>query len=203
MFTIGLTGGIGSGKSTAANFFRSQGIEVIDLDQLARDVVEPGGPALNAITERFGSDTLNKDGTLDRKKLGEIIFSSAGEKQWLEELLHPLINAKKENRLMKAKSPYAVIEIPLLIENNRQDSVDRVLVIDADREAQISRAKNRGDQTPEQIEKIIQSQASSKERRKIAHDWVTNNGTEEELIAQLQVLHSKYLQLAEADKIRN
>lgn len=196
MLKIGLTGGIGSGKSTAAHFFRAQNIDVIDLDQLARDVVQPESPALQEICQRFGKTILNKDKSLNRKKLGEIIFSNQNEKNWLESLLHPLINDEKQRLIQQSKSTYVVIEIPLLAENQRQSDVDRVLVIDCDEQLQIDRATARGHQTEEQIKQIIALQASRADRNVLADDIVENSGSTEELEAQLKDLHQKYLELS-------
>lgn len=196
MLIIGLTGGIGSGKSTAANFFRDKHIDVIDLDQLARQVVEPGTPALEKISQRFGETILLKDGALNRKKLGEIIFNDKQQKAWLESLLHPLIHQEKERAIEKSRSPYVIIEIPLLTENRRQGDVDRVLVINTDREKQIQRASSRDSLPKEQIEKIIGAQATADQRKAVADDLVDNNGPESELGQKLDLLHQQYLQLA-------
>ena len=199
MFKIGLTGGIGSGKSTAAAFFLSQGIDVIDLDQIARSVVQPGTPALKQIQNRFGNEILTTTGSLNRKKLAEIIFSDNAEKLWLEALLHPLIKREKERVLKNSMSPYVVIEIPLLVENQLQSEVNRVLLIDSTEELQVERAKLRGNQTEEQIRKIIKSQATRDERKKQADDIAENSGSEQELEIQLQHLHQKYLRLAKEE----
>lgn len=196
MLKIGLTGGIGSGKSTAARFFDSQGIDVIDLDQLARQVVEPGSPALQEICNRFGKSVLTDEGDLNRKKLGDIVFSNRTEKDWLESLLHPLIHTAKQQVLEQSASPYVVIEIPLLAENQRQDDVDRVLVIDCDEQQQIDRAITRGQQDEAQIKKIIDIQASRNTRNALADDIIENNGSKEELLGKLQRLHEKYLRLS-------
>lgn len=196
MLKIGLTGGIGSGKSTAANFFQSKGIDVIDLDQIAREVVEPGSKALNQIHSRFGNTVLTSEGELNRQALSKVIFSNQQEKAWLESLLHPLINSEKQQKIESSKSAYIVIEIPLLVENQLQKDVDRVLLIDCDEQQQLSRAKSRGNQTEDQIRKIIKSQASREERRKIAHDIINNDTTEEQLENQLKQFHKKYLEIA-------
>ncbi len=196
MLKIGLTGGIGSGKSTAANFFRTLGIDVIDLDQIARDVVRLGSPALQRICQRFGQTVLNKDNSLDRQKLGKIIFNNPSEKSWLESLLHPLIHDRKQQLVQQSKSAYVVIEIPLLAENKRQSDVDRVLVIDCDEQQQIKRAVARGQQTEEQIKKIIALQATRAARKALADDIVENHGTTVELEEKLTSIHEKYLQFS-------
>ena len=196
MLKVGLTGGIGSGKSTAADFFRQQGIEVIDLDQIARQVVEPGSPALDHISEHFGADILTNSGALDRQKLGSIIFNDASEKYWLEALLHPLINLEMEKRVANSTSAYVVIEIPLLAENGRHKDVDRVLVIDAEQQTQLERAKAREAQSEDQIKKIIGLQASRQDRNALADEIVDNHGSLAELHQKLESIHKMYLKLS-------
>ena len=196
MLKIGLTGGIGSGKSTAADFFRSRNIEVIDLDQLARVVVARDTPALKEISNRFGREVLFPGGELKRQKLAEIVFADTAEKSWLESLLHPLIESEKERILAGSQSAYVVIEIPLLVENRLWNTVDRVLLIDCDEKLQLTRAKLRGLQTEGQINKIIALQAARQDRKAVADDTAANDGTEQELRGQLEVFHQKYIELA-------
>ncbi|MEQ9023446.1 MAG: dephospho-CoA kinase, partial [Pseudomonadales bacterium] len=155
MLTIGLTGGIGSGKSTAARFFKEQGVTVIDLDQIARELVTTGSPALAEIQERFGKEILDDKNHLDRQKLAQIIFFDANEKEWLEALLHPLIREEQQRQLDQATSGYAVIEIPLLTENKLSTTVDRVLLIDCPEATQKTRALARGVQSEQQIDRTI------------------------------------------------
>ncbi|MEQ9209201.1 MAG: dephospho-CoA kinase [Pseudomonadales bacterium] len=200
MLTIGLTGGIGSGKSTAARFFKEQGVTVIDLDQIARELVTTGSPALAEIQERFGKEILDDKNHLDRQKLAQIIFFDANEKEWLEALLHPLIREEQQRQLDQATSGYAVIEIPLLTENKLSTTVDRVLLIDCPEATQKTRALARGVQSEQQIDRTIAAQATRKQRQQIADDIVLNDGSIENMLEQLQQLHQKYLQLAEQPK---
>jgi len=139
MYVIGLTGGIGSGKSTIASIFKGQGIVVVDADQLARDVVAPGSKALNAITERYGEEILQEDKGLNRGKLREIVFNDSSEREWLENLTHPLIAELMTDKLNSAQSPYAILESPLLLETSQKDLVDRIVVVDVSEETQLSR----------------------------------------------------------------
>ena len=196
MLRIGITGGIGSGKSTAANLFAQLGVTVINLDQISRDVVKPGSPTLTEIQLHFGSTILSDDGTLNRQKLREIVFQNDSERIWLEDLLHPLIRKKQEDLIQSAQSSYVVIEIPLLTENNLQKTVDRVLVIDAAEQDQIYRAAMRDDTDKDQISAILKSQASRQERLAIADDVIENSGTMEALSEMVSQLHEKYLELA-------
>lgn len=196
MLTIGLTGGIGSGKSTAANFFKNQGVTVIDLDQIARLLVSPGSPALLQIKERFGSEILHKNGQLNRKKLAQIIFFDSQEKQWLEQLLHPLIRKEQQEQIEAATSNYVVIEIPLLIENKLSDTVSRVLLIDCPENLQRERALARGGQSKQQIIRTMAAQATREQRQNVADDIVLNDASVDAMVNKLQALHEKYLQLA-------
>ena len=196
MLKIGLTGGIGSGKSTAADFFRQQGIEVIDLDQIARWIVEPGSAALDQISEHFGAGIRTGRGELDRQKLGNIIFNDGAEKRWLESLLHPLIQREMAKRITASNSAYVVIEIPLLAENGHRRDVDRVLVIDSEPQAQLERARARGNQSEEQIKKIIGLQASRQARNALADEIVENHGSRAELQQKLEPIHSMYLEIS-------
>lgn len=197
MLTIGLTGGIGSGKSTAASFFKEQGVTVIDLDQIARALVAAGSPALALIQERFGKEILDDKNHLDRQKLAQIVFFDTNEKAWLEALLHPLIREEQQRQLDQASSSYAVIEIPLLTENKLADTVDRVLLIDCPESTQKERALARGAQSEEQIERTIAAQATREQRQEVADDIILNDGSIGNMLEQLQQLHQKYLQLAD------
>lgn len=198
MFKVGLTGGIGSGKSTVSNFFRSKGILIIDLDQLAHKVVEPNTDAFKKIVSHFGEDILNKNGALNRAKLGSVIFKNIEEKKWLEVLVHPLIREKQRELINSNNSEYTVIEIPLLTENRLENTVDRVLLVDCEEPLQIDRAIKRGMQSAEQIHKIINLQASRTERQSLADDIIVNEGLIEDLEKQLEELHLKYLALAKS-----
>lgn len=194
---IGLTGGIGSGKSSAARIFRELGVDVIDADALAREVVEPGQPALNDIATHFGSELLNTDGTLDRAALRSIVFSNPEHKSWLEDLLHPLIAEKLQHRLSASKSPYTILESPLLLETEQHKLVERVLVIDASETTQIDRSTRRDDNDEKLIRSIIASQIDRSDRIQQADDLVCNEGNLEQLRENIESLHRKYMELVE------
>jgi len=192
---VGLTGGIGSGKSAAAEIFRACGVEVIDADSLAREVVEPGQPALNDIAAHFGSDILTSEGRLDRAALRKIVFSNPEHKSWLEKLLHPLIAELLQRRLNATKSPYAILESPLLLETEQHKLVDRVLVIDVNQETQVDRSVRRDGSDEELIRSIIASQINRAERIQHADDLVSNEESLEQLRENIEALHSKYLEM--------
>ncbi|MCA0934864.1 dephospho-CoA kinase [Vibrio alginolyticus] len=191
---IGLTGGIASGKTTVANLFKQQfNIDIVDADIVAREVVEPGTPGLNAIIEHFGNDIVREDKTLDRAKLRERIFSNPEEKAWLNNLLHPIIREKMLEDLQQVTSDYALLVVPLLIENKLDSLCDRVLVVDVDPNTQISRTMKRDNVSEEQAQAILASQASRQQRLDIADDVVKNNPDDQELLLQVTDLHEKYL----------
>lgn len=193
MLTIGLTGGIGSGKTTVANFFADFGITIIDTDIIARHVVQSGTLALESITEHFGNEILNQDGTLNRNKLAGKIFNNPDEKTWLEKLLHPLIRQEVAKAKKKVTSPYCIVVIPLLVETLPNPDIDRILVVEAPQSLQISRVNHR-DQRPEsEISAIIQSQATPDERLAVADDVIVNDGSMEKLRDDISELHKKYL----------
>ncbi len=192
---VGLTGGIGSGKSEVSRRFETLGIDVIDADVIARDVVSIGKPALKEIANHFGLQFLNEDKTLNRSKLRELIFDHQDEKSWLEKLLHPLIRADIISQLNHSKSIYKILSSPLLLETNQHELVDRILVVDADEDLQISRAMRRDIKNKEQIEKIIASQINRTERCSKADDIISNHGNLTDLDRQVNELHSFYLNL--------
>ena len=196
MLKIGLTGGIASGKSALATLFSSFGIPVINLDAISRDLVEPGEPALRDIVEHFGDHVLSSDGTLDRRQLRELIYGSPSEREWLEALLHPLIRARQNELINAASSPYVMIEIPLLVEKQLQHSVDKVLLVDTPRALQLERAMKRDNASMDDIERILDIQASREERLAIADDVVVNDGGLAELQDQAEQLHHTYIALA-------
>ncbi|MBU0455376.1 MAG: dephospho-CoA kinase [Gammaproteobacteria bacterium] len=194
-FLVGLTGGIGCGKTTVAKLFREHDITIIDADQIAREVVAAGSPALKKIEEKFGPEILQKDGSLDRQKLRDIIFNDDRAKKWLESLLHPLIRKQMLQRGKAAKSPYVIFMIPLLIESLEAYSfLDRILVIDAPLELQIQRVKERDQTSRETIQKIIRTQVSRAERLKRADDVIDNSKDLKHLKHQVDQLHTKYSQ---------
>ncbi|MFN1512843.1 dephospho-CoA kinase [Vibrio owensii] len=193
-FVIGLTGGIASGKTTVANLFKQQfKIDIVDADIVAREVVEPGTPGLNAIVEHFGADIVHDDQTLDRAKLREKIFSNPEEKAWLNGLLHPMIREKMIEDLEQITSDYALLVVPLLVENKLDSLCDRVLVVDVDPQTQISRTVKRDNVSEEQANAILASQASREQRLALADDVVKNNPDDPDLLLQITDLHEKYL----------
>ena len=195
---IGLTGGIASGKSAVASEFARLGVPVIDLDVLARALVEPGQPALADIVTRFGKGILAPDGTLDRRQLRERIFNHPADKQALEAILHPAIRAEQQKLASQLGGPYQIHVVPLLIENQSQGLYDRILVVDCSRATQLARLVKRDGITPELAEQILAAQAGRDERMKIADDVLDNNGSVTELPGKIALLHRHYLQLANA-----
>ncbi|MGY3904740.1 dephospho-CoA kinase [Aeromonas lusitana] len=197
MYVVAITGGIGSGKTTIANQFAALGIEVVDADVIAREVVEPGTPALAAIAAHFGSDILDAGGELDRRALRERIFNHQEEKAWLNALLHPLIRQEMLRQCAAASSPYCLLVVPLLVENKLTGLADRVLVIDVDEETQIERTCRRDGVSRAQAEAILAAQASRAERLAAADDVLDNqSGTSETISARIFALHETYLAFA-------
>ncbi len=185
-----------------ADLFASLGVPLVDTDLIAREVVEPGQPALAAVAAAFGSSVLGADGRLDRRRLREIIFADAGARARLESILHPAIRAAMERQSAAAAKagPYQVLVIPLLAEGGRRDHVDRVLVVDAPEEVQVERLMQRDSVTREQALASLQAQARRESRLRLADDIVTNTGLIEDLRAQVHALHERYVQLA-AEKV--
>ena len=196
MFVLGLTGGIGSGKSAVAACFKKYGIKVVDADIAARKVVEPGMPALQAIAEQFGEHVLQTDGTLDRAALRSIVFNDALQRQWLEQLLHPAIGEWIASEIASATSAYVILESPLLLETEQRKSTQRTLVVDVSKELQIERATARDDNSREQIEAIIAAQLPRKERLARADDVIDNSGSLADLESAVDTLHQQYLTIA-------
>lgn len=193
---IGLTGGIGSGKSTVAALFKAAGAHYVDADIVAREVVAPGMPCLQAIIEHFGHTMLQTDGQLDRAALRARIFQDPAAKTWLEALLHPAIRQEMLRQLATSTTPYTLLVAPLLLENGLNKLVRRVLVIDVTEQTQIQRTANRDGNTPEQIKAIMAAQWSRQKRLAFADDVLDNNGTQTQLEEQIQHLHQKYLELS-------
>ena len=194
---VGLTGGIGSGKSEVSRRFEQLGIKVVDADILARDVVSIGSVALTAISTHFGKDILNEFGSLNRGQLRALIFENPNEKLWLENLLHPIIRKEIVAQLAQSTTLYSILSSPLLLETKQNELVDRVLVIDATEDMQLKRASVRDANNTDQIQKIIASQISRTERCKKADDIIENNGDLNDLDVAVKKLHTFYLQLAE------
>ena len=195
-YSVALTGGIGSGKSTIAGYFAASGVDIIDADVIAREVVEPGTPALQAIIERYGDAILTEQGTLQRSRLREIIFATPDEKTWLNALLHPLINARTQQLKAQAASPYVLWVVPLLVENRLQRQADRVLVVDTDEETQLRRTLQRDNVSLEQAKRILAAQATRQQRLDCADDIIDNSGAPEKALPQVAKLHQLYLKLA-------
>ena len=193
---IGLTGGIGSGKTTVANLFAEYGIDLIDADIIARDVVKPNTAGLSAIIQRCGSEILTETGELDRRQLRQAIFQDSDLKTWLNNTLHPLIRIEMLQQIQQATSPYCLLIIPLMIENNLQTLTDRLLVIDVDEETQIARTMARDHVGEAQVRQILAAQATRSERNQCADDIITNTGNSQTLNDQVAILHQRYLTLA-------
>jgi dephospho-CoA kinase len=196
-FRVGLTGGIASGKSTAAKFFGALGIPIIDTDQLARDVVEPGQPPLERLVERFGPSILTEDGHLDRPALRNIVFSDPKARADLEALTHPAIGAAVEARSAEVGGVYQVLVLPLLVEKSLGSQLNRVLVVDCDEDLQIRRLQARDGSTLEQARAILNVQTSRGARLKAAHDVIKNDGDMSAVRDQVEKLHALYLELAQ------
>jgi len=199
MLKIGLTGGIASGKSTIVQLFSQIGVPVIDADVIAHDLVQSGKPALLEIAYTFGQKILQKDGQLDRHYLRHIIFSDNTAKQKLEQILHPKIRQELEHRTQSINSAYCILCIPLLIEANMVDLVDRVLVVDINKAEQIKRLQQRDNSSETEIKAIIASQCSAESRLAIADDIINNDGEQKKLKNLVQTLHNNYLKLAQMD----
>ena len=197
MLKIGLTGGIGSGKTTAARLFEKRSVAVIDADRIARALVEPGGAALAAVLEQFGEQLLDNGNRLNRAKLREIVFSSPERRQLLESIIHPLVFRAIEEKLAELDSPYCILSIPLLLETNQQNRVDRVLVVDCTVKLQIDRVIERDSLSPDEVQRILNAQVSREQRLSAADDVLGNASTIEELDKQVEKLHNFYLTLSE------
>lgn len=193
---LGLTGGIASGKSAAAERFAQLGVDVLDADQVARWVVEPGEPALGKIAEHFGAQILLADGRLNRQHLRELIFADADQRKWLENLLHPLIRQRTLSYLAQASSPYAILVSPLLIESGQYQLTQRICVVDVSQQLQRQRTLQRDGVKPEQVEAILNAQASRETRLSYAGDVIHNDKDLAHLYAQVDKLHQFYLTLA-------
>ncbi len=192
MLRIGLTGGIGSGKTTVANYFSSLAIDVIDADEIVHQISVPGQPGFDAITAHFGEDILNADGTINRQVLGKIIFNNETARNTLETILHPAVRTAMKLAVQEVRSPYCILVIPLLVETDFTELVDRVLIVTADREKRIAWIKKRNGLSDNQIESIMATQASDEERREIADDIIENNGSLDSLFRQVEKLDRTY-----------
>lgn len=190
---IGITGGIGSGKTTVADLFAALGVPVIDADELARQVVMPGQAAYEAIVEQFGNAILMESGELDRRRLREHAFSDPTVRIRLEEIVHPRVYDEVEKQLEKLETPYAIVVVPLLIESGGQQLVDRVLVVDTSQETQIERTTRRDGTTRETIKKMMAAQLERGARLSKADDVIENDSTVQALEDTVAKLHRRYL----------
>ncbi|MGD8617259.1 MAG: dephospho-CoA kinase [Gammaproteobacteria bacterium] len=193
---IGLTGGIASGKTEASRRFAELGVPVIDTDLIARELVNPGQPALAEIADQFGDAVIAPGGGLDRARLRAIVFSDAGRRRQLERILHPRIREKALSEADRLDAPYCILVIPLLVETATDYPLDRILVIDAPTELQIERLRHRDSLSEADIAAILTAQTSRETRLKAADDVVVNAGTTDELREKIDALHRRYLQLA-------
>ena len=190
---IGLTGGIGSGKSAAADFFQNEGISVIDTDQLARKVIEKDTPGYSKVVDSFGANILDNNDSIDRAKLREEVFHDNEKRKILESITHPLVRELMVQKISSSTSPYSIIMVPLIFETNSAKNYDRVLVIDCDVEIQLARATIRDENSADLIQKIIDSQCSRSERLSIANDVIPNNNSIEDLKKRSLAMHNFYL----------
>lgn len=196
MLIIGLTGGIGSGKTTVCRLFAEFGVPIIDTDIIAREIVEPGEPALSALAELFGKEVLHSDGSLDRSALRKQVFDDENKRVQLERLLHPLIRKRMHMQISHLTAPYVIIAIPLLLEKAWQNEVDRILVVDTTEALQLSRTMARDGLDAQTVQGIIHTQASRQQRIAAADDIIHNDSDQGELKRQVRALHRYYQQLA-------
>jgi dephospho-CoA kinase len=196
-FVVGVTGGIGSGKSTVAELFRTLGAALVDTDAIAHELTLPGQPAVMQIAEHFGEGFVTADGSLDRAAMRAKVFSDEAARRELESLLHPMIRREVDTRVSDARGPYVLLLIPLLVETGGYAKlVDRILVVDCDESLQVQRTIRRSGLTEEQVRAIIRTQASRAARLELADDVIHNNGGLAELAPQVQALHARYRAMA-------
>ncbi|KPK34818.1 MAG: dephospho-CoA kinase [Betaproteobacteria bacterium SG8_40] len=195
-FTVGLTGGIGSGKSTVSDLFAALGAEIIDTDEIARALTASGQPAVSKIAQEFGPEVVGGDGALDRGRMRELAFSDTNVRERLQNILHPLIRAEVQRRLAATDAPYAIVVVPLLVESRGYKFANRILVVDCSEEQQVERVTRRNGLARSQVEAIMATQVSRNERLAAADDVIRNEGDVAELHAKVKELHQKYLALA-------
>ncbi|WP_101675870.1 dephospho-CoA kinase [Alloalcanivorax mobilis] len=196
MFVVGLTGGIGSGKSAATDYLGRLGITIVDADLASRVVVAPGSPALAAIADRFG-DVLQSDGSLNRRALRDIVFADEQARRDLEAITHPAIGLELRRQIKASASPYTILVSPLLLEGSQKEMVQRVMVVDVAPELQMARTVVRDEVPESQVEAIMRAQMDRETRLRLADDVVENHGPLEDLHQRLNALHQHYLQLAD------
>jgi len=196
VLTIGLTGGIGCGKSTVTDLFKKNHVPIVDADEIAHAVVQPYQPALTLLKQSFGEQIITSDGSLDRRRLRELVFNDPVEKKKLENILHPIIYKTMRDQIKNFDFPYGILSIPLLLETNHQDNVDRVLVIDCPETTQIERVKTRDGLDEKMINSIMKTQCSRSFRLQHADDVLNNNTTLKTLGKRVQKLHDFYMQMS-------
>jgi dephospho-CoA kinase len=196
-YTVGLTGGIGSGKSAVAALFATLGAQIVDTDEIAHELTRPGGEAIAPIRAAFGADAIAGDGSLDRVAMRRLVFGDVRARKRLESILHPLIRAESSRRVERAASPYALLVIPLLVETGVDRSrTARVLVVDCPEARQIERVTRRSGLSEAEVRAVLASQATRAQRLAVADDVIDNGGAPEKLPDQVSRLHEKYLTLA-------
>jgi dephospho-CoA kinase len=195
-FTVGLTGGAGSGKTTVSNLFRDLGVDIVDADEISRELVSRGSPLLSQILDHFGQEVTDVTGGLDRRALRVRIFRDAGAKSWLEALLHPEIREETQRRIETGSAPYVIVVVPLLVESGAYEFVNRMLIVDAPEDAQVARLRRRDDISLELAEQMLAAQASRRQRLDRADDVIDNNMSLSTLAARVRKLHETYLQMA-------
>jgi dephospho-CoA kinase len=196
MLKIGLTGGIGSGKSVAGKMFSDLGIITVDADRVSKQITSPGTPLYESILCHFGPSILLDDGNLNRRAMRKTIFNDPAERAWLEQLLHPAIRSVLMEQVQVIEAPYVIVIIPLLVESKKTNFIDRILLIDADESLQIQRASERDDITHDEALSIIKTQSSRTEKIAYADDIIINNGNLEDLKQKVLSLHKFYLSIS-------
>ena len=195
---VGLTGGIGSGKSTVEGMFARRGVPVVDADRIAREVVEPGQPGLGEVVELLGAGVLCADGTLDRARVRKLVFEDVDLRHRLEDIMHPRVRELMEARVRRLAAPYCILAIPLLLEAEQRELVDLVLVVDVPRELQIRRTWERDSTTPDAVARIVDAQSTRDQRLAAADQIIHNEGDLNSLEQQVERLHKLYTGLAES-----
>ena len=199
MFIVGLTGGIGSGKSTVADLFVARGAALVDTDAIAHDITGPQGIAIPLLRERFGDGILRPDGALDRPAMRQRVFSDPASRRALEAILHPLIRAESDRLCQAAQAPYVILAVPLLVESGGyRDRCDRILVIDCDPAVQVARVMQRSGLGEDEVRAILAAQASREQRLAAADDVIDNGGAQEMLAPQVEALHRRYLEFSKS-----